>query len=210
MDCIDTYVPKLIPVHKVVYISPPRSKFLMYLLQGKTEIWRRPHLCQSITMIFPVYYNHLASTVFNAQSSHIDYLDYNFLEAQDVREDPRPDGVEQPAARPSQPEEIKRIFHPHSQRHPTFQSFDDYVASNMAEQPVPADPQPWRPFRSQLDFEVAEFCEDNLLNKDSTETLISLIRRCIFNPDEFTLAGQCELDELWELASHKCTPVRLF
>ncbi|KAJ7447334.1 hypothetical protein B0H11DRAFT_2335669, partial [Mycena galericulata] len=66
--------------------------------------------------------------------------------------------------------------------------------------------QPWRPFRSQLDFEVAEFCEDNLLNKDSTETLISLIRRCIFNPDEFTLTGQCELNELWELASHKCTP----
>ncbi|KAJ7508184.1 hypothetical protein B0H11DRAFT_1848468 [Mycena galericulata] len=76
----------------------------------------------------------------------------------------------------------------------------------MAEQPVPTDPQPWRPFRSQLDFEVAEFCEDNLLNKDSTETLISLIRRCIFNPDEFTLTGQCELDELWDLASHKCTP----
>ncbi|KAJ7460514.1 hypothetical protein B0H11DRAFT_2286132 [Mycena galericulata] len=135
-----------------------------------------------------------------------DHLDYNFLEAQDVREDPHPDGDEQPAARPSQPEEVKRVFHPHSQRQPTFQSFDDYVASNMSEQPVPTDPQPWRPFWSQLDFEVAEFCEDNLLNKDSTETLISLIRRCIFNPDEFTLMGQCELDELWELASHKCTP----
>ncbi|KAJ7456423.1 hypothetical protein B0H11DRAFT_1686545, partial [Mycena galericulata] len=115
-------------------------------------------------------------------------------------------GVEQSAARPSKPEEIKRVFHPHSQRQPTFQSFDDYVASNMAEQPVPTDPQPWRPFRSQLDFEVAEFCEDNLLNKDSTETLISLIRCCIFNPDEFTLASQCEVDELRELESHECTP----
>jgi hypothetical protein len=29
----------------------------------------------------------------------------------------------------------------------------------------------------------------------------------MFNPDSFTLTSQHELDELWELASHKCTPV---
>ncbi|KAJ7116962.1 hypothetical protein C8R44DRAFT_832414 [Mycena epipterygia] len=106
----------------------------------------------------------------------------------------------------AQQQDIKRVFHPHSKRHVTFQSFDDYVASNMVEQPVPTDPQPWRPFRSRLDFEVAEFCTENMLNTDSTETLISLIRRCIYDPDDFTLTGSRDLDELWELASHKCTP----
>ncbi|KAJ7757236.1 hypothetical protein DFH07DRAFT_868144 [Mycena maculata] len=45
-----------------------------------------------------------------------------------------------------------------------------------------------------------------MLNKDATETLIKLIRRCTFSPDDFTLANHAELDELWELASHKCTP----
>ncbi|KAJ6559821.1 hypothetical protein B0H19DRAFT_945156 [Mycena capillaripes] len=75
----------------------------------------------------------------------------------------------------------------------------------MGERSIPADPQPWRPFRSQLDFEVAEFCEHNLLNKDSTQTLITLIRRCMVNPDDFTVTSQRELDELWELAAHKCT-----
>ncbi|KAJ7764640.1 hypothetical protein DFH07DRAFT_738222 [Mycena maculata] len=124
------------------------------------------------------------------------------------REDPPADITEQPAGNPvaPRPEEIKRVFHPHSKQQPMFQSFDEYVASNIAEQPIPTDKQPWRPFRSQLDFEVAEFCEVNMLNKDSTETLISLIRRCMFNPDDFTLAGQRDLDQLWELASHKCTP----
>ncbi|KAJ7745936.1 hypothetical protein DFH07DRAFT_748588, partial [Mycena maculata] len=77
------------------------------------------------------------------------------------------------------PEEIKHVSHPHSKQQPMFQSFDEYVASNMAEQTTPTDEQPWRPFRSQLDFEVAEFCEVNMLNKDSTETLITLIWRCI-------------------------------
>lgn len=77
----------------------------------------------------------------------------------------------------------------------------------MAERPAPTDPHPWQPFRSQLDFEVAEFCELNMLNRNSTGMLISLIRRCMFNPDSFTLTSQHELDELWELASHKCTPV---
>ncbi|KAJ7328476.1 hypothetical protein DFH08DRAFT_916712 [Mycena albidolilacea] len=76
----------------------------------------------------------------------------------------------------------------------------------MAERPAPTDPHPWKPFRSELDFEVAEFCELNMLNRNSTGMLISLIRRCMFNPDSFTLTSQHELDELWELASHKCTP----
>ncbi|KAJ6518357.1 hypothetical protein DFH09DRAFT_1264672 [Mycena vulgaris] len=106
---------------------------------------------------------------------------------------------------PPPAEDIKRIFHPHSKRQVYFGSFDAYLKSNMAERPVPADAEPWRPFRSRLDFEVAEFCEQSMLNKDFTETLISLIRRCMFNPDDFTLTSQRELDELWDLASHKCT-----
>ncbi|KAJ7075495.1 hypothetical protein B0H15DRAFT_925434 [Mycena belliarum] len=107
---------------------------------------------------------------------------------------------------PGPVEEIKRIFHPHSKKAPKFESFSEYVASNIAEQPGPIDDRPWKPFRSRLDFEVAEFCENNMLNRDSTEILISLIRRCASSPDEFTLSDQRELDELWELASHKCTP----
>jgi hypothetical protein len=79
----------------------------------------------------------------------------------------------------------------------------------MADQPAPIDDQPWRPFRTQLDFEVAEFCELNMLNRDSTETLLSLIHRCKSQPKEFTLVNKQDLDELWDLAAHKCTEVSL-
>ncbi|KAJ7824944.1 hypothetical protein B0H13DRAFT_1918851 [Mycena leptocephala] len=99
--------------------------------------------------------------------------------------------------------EIKRVFHPHSKRPPQFQFFQDFV--RRLKRAEPTDSQPWRPFHSQLDFEVAEFCETNMLNKDSTQTLISLIHRCNATLEDFTLASHRELDELWELASHKCT-----
>ncbi|KAJ6628855.1 hypothetical protein B0H10DRAFT_2260023 [Mycena sp. CBHHK59/15] len=129
-------------------------------------------------------------------------MDSNFPDDPCSRDaSPGPDNCgENPAAA-----DIKRVFHPHSRHSVVFQSFDAYMTSNVAERSVPPNPQPWRPFRSQLDFEVAEFCEENLLNRDTTGNLISLIRCCMLNPDDFTLKSQRELDELWELASYKCT-----
>ncbi|KAJ7613491.1 hypothetical protein FB45DRAFT_1112023 [Roridomyces roridus] len=106
---------------------------------------------------------------------------------------------------PPPPEEIKRVFHPHSERGTVFLSYREYVMSTIAQPLPPVDPEPWRPFRTRLDFEVAEFCETNMLTKTATGALISIIRRAMHNPEEFTLSGQRELDELWDLASHKCT-----
>ncbi|KAJ7509461.1 hypothetical protein B0H11DRAFT_2168801 [Mycena galericulata] len=101
--------------------------------------------------------------------------------------------------------EIKRVFHPHTRRSPIFQSFSDYVTSNVSEHTVPMDQAPWKPFRTRLDFEVAEFCELAMLNKEMTETLINLIQRCGNNMKDFTLLDHSELNRMWELASHKCT-----
>ncbi|KAJ7099080.1 hypothetical protein C8R44DRAFT_642451, partial [Mycena epipterygia] len=100
--------------------------------------------------------------------------------------------------------EIKRVFHPHSKRPPIFQSFPDYVASDISVH-APANSTPWKPFRTRLDFEVAEFCELEMLNTEMTETLITLIRRCGNNIKNFTIANHSELNKLWGLASHKCT-----
>ncbi|KAJ6554445.1 hypothetical protein B0H19DRAFT_1294201 [Mycena capillaripes] len=135
----------------------------------------------------------------------LDYVDELPQEDPPVNDTPVGGDVNQRSKTPIQAEEseIKRVFHPHSKRPPKFESFQDYVGN--AQQTEPADSQPWRPFRSQLDFEVAEFCETNMLNKNATETLISLIQRCNSSPKDFTIVNQRELDELWELASHKCT-----
>ncbi|KAJ7821747.1 hypothetical protein B0H14DRAFT_2371157, partial [Mycena olivaceomarginata] len=101
--------------------------------------------------------------------------------------------------------EIKHIFHPHSQCSAVFQSFTEYVTSDSPDRKIPIDPTPWKPFRTRLDFEIAEFCELAMLNKEMTKTLLSLIHQCGENIKEFTITTQAELEKLWGLASHKCT-----
>ncbi|KAJ7046207.1 hypothetical protein C8F04DRAFT_1322991, partial [Mycena alexandri] len=99
--------------------------------------------------------------------------------------------------------EIKRIFHPHSKRDPEFVSFREYFTTDDRRQPT--DKTPWTPFRSEFDFKFAEFCTKNMLNKDAIESLILLIQCSNANPKDFTIANYGDLEELWKLASHKCT-----
>ncbi|KAJ7734783.1 hypothetical protein DFH07DRAFT_870865 [Mycena maculata] len=93
-----------------------------------------------------------------------------------------------------QPREIKRVFHPYSKLPTEKLSFHDYRKS-----------QPWAPFHTRLDFEVAEFAQDAMLNRNQTNTLISLIHRCASSTGGFTLRNHSDLDKQWELASDKCT-----
>ncbi|KAJ7443500.1 hypothetical protein B0H11DRAFT_2091370 [Mycena galericulata] len=103
-------------------------------------------------------------------------------------------------------DDIKRIFHPHSQRPPINISFQDYRNSQVPpERRPPLDNEPWVPFRTRLDFEFAEFAQDAMLNRNQTKTLISLLRRCIANPQGFTIETHSDLEKQWELASKKCT-----
>ncbi|KAJ7215097.1 hypothetical protein B0H12DRAFT_1205697 [Mycena haematopus] len=101
--------------------------------------------------------------------------------------------------------EIKRIFHPHSQRPVLFQSFVEYTTSNAPDREELIDSTPWKPFRTRLDFEIAEFCELAMLNKEMTETLLSLLRRCGETPEQYTITNYSELNKLWDLALYKCT-----
>ncbi|KAJ6610879.1 hypothetical protein B0H10DRAFT_2165954 [Mycena sp. CBHHK59/15] len=66
----------------------------------------------------------------------------------------------------------------------------------------PRDQTPWAPFRTRLDFEVAEFVQDTMLNKNQINTLISLIRRCSENPDGFTIHNQGVLRHVTLLSYH--------
>ncbi|KAJ7099596.1 hypothetical protein B0H15DRAFT_1002950 [Mycena belliarum] len=127
----------------------------------------------------------------------------NLADSDEQSEDEEENSAPTPASRASV--EIKRIFHPHSCRPPIFQSFSDYAASNISESAAPVDPTPWKPFRTRLDFEVAEFCELAMLNTEMTDTLIKLVRRCGNNIKNFTIENHAELDKLWELSSYKCT-----
>ncbi|KAF8209353.1 hypothetical protein K438DRAFT_1572521 [Mycena galopus ATCC 62051] len=102
--------------------------------------------------------------------------------------------------------DIKRVFHPHSQRPEILQSLDEYRNSQVPpDRRPPADEEPWLPFRTRLDFEVADFSQDARLNKRQTTALISLIRRCAENIGEFTIRTHSDLEKQWGAASKKCT-----
>ncbi|KAJ7807320.1 hypothetical protein B0H14DRAFT_3483424 [Mycena olivaceomarginata] len=124
-------------------------------------------------------------------------------------EAPSPDSPRPPEG--PQIDDIKRVFHPHSELPEVHLGFEEYRASQVPpKRRHPTDEKPWAPFRTRLDFEVAEFSQDAMLNKNQIDTLISLIRRCAENIADFTLHNQSDLNKQWDLASKKCTEFERF
>ncbi|KAF8887634.1 hypothetical protein CPB84DRAFT_1749688 [Gymnopilus junonius] len=98
-------------------------------------------------------------------------------------------------------DDIKVEYHPKS-HHPTkFYHLDDYAAQEgqPAEEPV-ADQEPWKPFRTHLDFEIAELMLDSHLNVGQSSVLLSLIRKAIAQLADFTLSSTDELEKFWTAA----------
>lgn len=103
-------------------------------------------------------------------------------------------------------DDIKVEYHPRSGRPSQFFHFGDYT-TDLPEMSIPVDPEPWKPFRSRLDFELAELILDTHMNKAQTDTLISLIHHCVSEPDSFTLKNESDLARIWENASIRATKV---
>ncbi|KAJ7727715.1 hypothetical protein B0H16DRAFT_1665589 [Mycena metata] len=122
----------------------------------------------------------------NGTVHHPDYLDDLTPDPEGVNDEVPPfNGQRAPSPARAEETEINK-------REPTFESFKQYFSAGDRRQPT--DKTPWTPFRSEFDSKFAEFCTKHMLNKDATESLISLIH-----------FYHRKLEELWELASHKCT-----
>ncbi|KAF8157464.1 hypothetical protein K438DRAFT_1910064 [Mycena galopus ATCC 62051] len=90
-------------------------------------------------------------------------------------------------------------------------SFEDYRATQVPPQRRnPIHKKPWAPFRTRLDFEIAEFVQDAMLNKNQINVLLSLIQRCSKNPEGWTLQSQADLEKQWTFASEICTEFQQF
>jgi len=101
--------------------------------------------------------------------------------------------------------DIKISYHPASkrpeQRFGINEDLPSASASTGSQPPDPAAAQtPWHPFRSRLDFEIAELSLNAHLSKADTENLLSIIRQCIETPEQFTLSSHKDLSEYWDLA----------
>lgn len=105
------------------------------------------------------------------------------------------------------PDDIKVEYHPNSGRQPVIHHFEDYGRKNSDDPDLPVEREPWRPFESRLDYEVAELALEAALNQSQTERLIKLVQRAANKEDKFSICNQADLQYKWKVASVKHTPV---
>ena len=104
-------------------------------------------------------------------------------------------------------DDIKTEYHPFSGLQPSVQPFQDYIPT-QSPCPDPSIPnEPWQPFRSRLDFEIAELILGTNMNTKQINTLCSLFRRAISGTENFTLRGDKDLRNIWSHAASKWAPV---
>ena len=104
-------------------------------------------------------------------------------------------------------DDIKVVYHSSTGIPEQLYHFDDY---NGAEATYPVNPvsssqngiqeRPWRPFRTKLDFEIAEVMLDAHMNAAQTQRMLSLITEAVLDPESFTLKSLKDLSNIWDIA----------
>lgn len=101
---------------------------------------------------------------------------------------------------PPEKDDIQIEYHPKSKRATEKFCFEDYNSSIPKNLDIPIDTEPWKPFRSRLDYEVVALIHETHMNNSQTKTLIELIHRCIKDPGSFTINGATDLTKIWDAA----------
>ncbi|PBK90316.1 hypothetical protein ARMGADRAFT_1083171 [Armillaria gallica] len=73
---------------------------------------------------------------------------------------------------------IRTEYHPSSSQKPKEEPFESYsVHEHSAEQNIPFDAMPWRPYRSTLDFELSETILEAALNEGEVDAFLKNITK---------------------------------
>lgn len=105
-----------------------------------------------------------------------------------------------------QVDNIKLEYHPSSGITPEVYSFNDFKCRPPTSS-APPNKRPWAPFKSRLEFEVAELALEACLNNDQTDRLITLCNRCASQSEKFTFQNHKDIRERWDAVSHCTTGV---
>ncbi|KAG1843785.1 hypothetical protein DFJ58DRAFT_731459 [Suillus subalutaceus] len=100
-------------------------------------------------------------------------------------------------------DDIRTEFHPHSEIPMQTQTFSTFQCDISQDPPIP-NKQPWEPFQSRLDFDVAELAHKTALRKPQIERLINLLHR--LKQESFTLHNHNDIHKTWNAMSHRLTP----
>ena len=118
-------------------------------------------------------------------------------------EDPLPD-VEMCSTPPfnHQNNDIKIVYHPHSGNPDEIFHLEDYNVSLPRPTNLNTPENPWRPFWTCTDFEIAELIlathMNKDMNKDQTTNFLKLLHKIAADPKCFTIANKMELNKTWE------------
>jgi hypothetical protein len=96
-------------------------------------------------------------------------------------------------------DDIKVEYHPKSMKPDKFFRFHEYTDVRTPTSDLP-NQEPWKPFRTRLDFELADLMLDARMNAKQSASLLSLIHRCIKDPESFTISNVTDLQNAWNHA----------
>ncbi|KAG2148370.1 hypothetical protein BD769DRAFT_1624790 [Suillus cothurnatus] len=103
------------------------------------------------------------------------------------------------------PDDIKIEYHPSSgikAKVYSFNNFEHHAADFLV---PPPDSQPWSPFTSRLEFEIAEIMLEVGFNNQQTDCLVKLCHRCAVGKEKLTFKNHKDIHNMWEAASHRIT-----
>jgi len=116
----------------------------------------------------------------------------------------------EPAPHPLEPEpqmdDIRVEYHPHSKIPSKTVPFDQFSREANIKSARGPD-EPWYPFETREDFELAEIALQAAIKKEHFDALLKLIRRCADSKGSVTLSSHDQMKETWTQASVLLTPV---
>lgn len=102
---------------------------------------------------------------------------------------------------------MRTKYHPSSGRPTTTTPFEEYGHTDQARKAA-FDPAsyPWYPFRTRIDFEIADLVHGLAMSKAQTETFLSLMRRCS-SGEAVKIKNHKDLVKTWDMCTSQHAPV---
>ncbi|KAF8812136.1 hypothetical protein BYT27DRAFT_7221243 [Phlegmacium glaucopus] len=95
-------------------------------------------------------------------------------------------------------DDIKIVYHPNCRKPDKVFHLEDYNSSLPPPTDIPTEENPWRPFQTRTDFDIAELILDTHMNKDQTTDFLKILHKIAGDPTCFTIANRKELNKMWE------------
>lgn len=116
-------------------------------------------------------------------------------------------------------DDIRTIYHPSSRRKPRVDSFELYGLDEDSIQPgeqktktprqAELNHEPWKPFHSRTEFELAELTLEAALSRSQLDRLLRIIRTLVEECPPFKLKTHKDVERLWDELAGKLTSVRI-